>query len=184
MRHARLSPLGDQAEGRLVSLERPSRDGPRHSGQSLALRARVPTIVPAQIRARVASRRRVMNMVGSPGNRASGVGHTLLSVCRWAAARRDGRFGTLALVCAAALPGIWTQPLGYEGVTCVVIEPFTCGATAAARARSQRHESRSADPCFLPSGRRRRAAEARARRRVRQIPRGLIDEPRDLLHLR
>src|SRR5687768_9274977 len=34
--HARLSPLGDQLAGRLVSADRPSRDGPRHSGQSLA----------------------------------------------------------------------------------------------------------------------------------------------------
>src|SRR5688572_19635667 len=34
IRHARFSPFGDHAAGKFVSLERPSRDGPRHSGQS------------------------------------------------------------------------------------------------------------------------------------------------------
>src|SRR5436190_7661997 len=33
-RHARFSPLGDHLDGRLVSSDRPSRAGPRHSGQS------------------------------------------------------------------------------------------------------------------------------------------------------
>src|SRR5262249_6251562 len=49
MRHARLSPCGDHFETRFVSSERPSRPGPRHSGQSDAAGAAIAaaTIKPA-----------------------------------------------------------------------------------------------------------------------------------------
>src|SRR5262245_5905770 len=59
-RHARFSPCGDHFAGRFFSVERPSRVGPRHSGQSLATRTRGPASIPAISAAAVVSPRRVV----------------------------------------------------------------------------------------------------------------------------
>src|SRR5262245_29375702 len=59
-RHARFSPCGDHFAGRFFSVERPSRVGPRHSGQSLATRTLVPAIIPAISTATVVSPRGVV----------------------------------------------------------------------------------------------------------------------------
>ena len=49
--------MGDQLDGNPVSVERPSRDGPRHSGQSLAL---VTAMVPARVSAATDAQRRAV----------------------------------------------------------------------------------------------------------------------------
>src|SRR5688572_24973144 len=56
IRHARFSPEGDHFDGRFVSVERPSRDGPRHSGQSAAP---VTAMAPATKAAAKPARRRM-----------------------------------------------------------------------------------------------------------------------------
>ena len=61
--HARFSPDGDQLDGRFVSVDRPSRPGPRHSGQSLA----ATTAMPADAaKTRERSRMRMKSIIGVP----------------------------------------------------------------------------------------------------------------------
>ena len=62
-------PGATTSTGDCVSVERPSRVGPRHSGQSLARSPLVPTIVPATSMAAVASRRRFVGIMAAVANR-------------------------------------------------------------------------------------------------------------------
>ena len=63
-RQARFWPFGDQEDGRPVSVERPSRVGPRHSGQSDAPVALRPPTTATVVRA--ARRKNMRVIAGNP----------------------------------------------------------------------------------------------------------------------